>query len=85
MPKPESPFAIRLARLAGRLVLALAAITALALTFLAMIAFTDGAGSGLVAWSATLGTGVALAAGGAGTARGRRGSCRSCRWPSRRR
>ncbi|OSC71079.1 alpha/beta hydrolase [Streptomyces sp. WA6-1-16] len=62
MPKPESPFAIRLARLTGRLVLALAAITALALAFLAVIALTDGAGSGLVAWSATLGTGVALAA-----------------------
>ncbi|PVC99112.1 alpha/beta hydrolase [Streptomyces sp. CS014] len=62
MPKPESPFAIRLARLAGRLALALAAVTALALGFLALIALTDGAGSGLVAWSATLGIGVALAA-----------------------
>ncbi|MGW8981348.1 alpha/beta fold hydrolase [Streptomyces parvus] len=61
MPKPESPFAIRLARLTGRLVLALAVVTTLALTFLALIALTDGAGSGLVAWSATLGTGVALA------------------------
>ncbi|WP_432110722.1 alpha/beta fold hydrolase [Streptomyces sp. YPW6] len=64
MPKPVPThlYAIRLARLTGRLALALAAITTLAFTFLAMIALTDGAASGLVAWSATLGTGVALAA-----------------------
>ncbi|QWQ45604.1 alpha/beta hydrolase [Streptomyces sp. YPW6] len=59
---PTHLYAIRLARLTGRLALALAAITTLAFTFLAMIALTDGAASGLVAWSATLGTGVALAA-----------------------
>ncbi|WP_432024094.1 alpha/beta fold hydrolase [Streptomyces parvus] len=60
-PVPVPQYAIRLARLTGRLTLALAAVTALALAFLTLIALTDGAGSGLVAWSAALGIGVALA------------------------
>ncbi|HZF87714.1 alpha/beta fold hydrolase [Streptomyces sp.] len=53
--------AIRLGRFTGRLLLALAAVAALVVVFLALIALTDGAGSGLAAWSMTLGAGTALA------------------------
>ncbi|MFJ4280556.1 alpha/beta fold hydrolase [Streptomyces massasporeus] len=52
---------IRLARVTGRLSLALAAAVALVVTFVALIALTDGAGSGLAAWSATLAVGAAFA------------------------
>ncbi|MFK0153740.1 alpha/beta fold hydrolase [Streptomyces sp. NPDC090493] len=52
--------AIRLVRFSGRLLLALAAVATLVVVFLALVAVTDGAGSGLAAWSATLGTGTAL-------------------------
>lgn len=77
--------AIRLVRFTGRLLLALAAVAMLVVVFLALIALTDGAGSGLAAWLTTLGVGAVLA-----MWRGRRrtwlgcGSCRSCRWLSRR-
>ncbi|GHH29682.1 alpha/beta fold hydrolase [Streptomyces lanatus] len=50
--------AIRLVRFTGRLLLALAAVTALVVVFLALIALTDGAGSGLAAWLTTLGVGA---------------------------
>ncbi|MGW1270200.1 alpha/beta fold hydrolase [Streptomyces sp. NPDC002491] len=53
--------AIRLVRFTGRLLLALAAVTALVVVFLALIALTDGAGSGLAAWFTTLGVGAVLA------------------------
>ncbi|MFF8595240.1 alpha/beta fold hydrolase [Streptomyces sp. NPDC015220] len=53
--------AIRLVRFTGRLLLALAAVTMLVVVFLALIAFTDGAGSGLAAWLTTLGVGAVLA------------------------
>ncbi|MEV5955330.1 alpha/beta fold hydrolase [Streptomyces sp. NPDC051987] len=53
--------AIRLVRLTGRLLLALAGIATLVVVFLALIALTDGAGSGLAAWSTTLGAGTVLA------------------------
>ncbi|MEV7466309.1 alpha/beta hydrolase [Streptomyces kronopolitis] len=53
--------AIRLVRFTGRLLLALAAVTTLVVVFLALIALTDGAGSGLAAWLTTLGVGAALA------------------------
>ncbi|MGW7063498.1 alpha/beta hydrolase [Streptomyces sp. NPDC054904] len=53
--------AIRLVRFIGRLLLALAAVAALVVAFLALIALTDGAGSGLAAWLTTLGTGTVLA------------------------
>ncbi|WP_109002063.1 alpha/beta fold hydrolase [Streptomyces rishiriensis] len=53
--------AIRFVRLAGRLLSALAAVTALVVVFLALITLTDGAASGLAAWSATLAAGAALA------------------------
>ncbi|MFG2638301.1 alpha/beta fold hydrolase [Streptomyces sp. NPDC048362] len=54
--------AIRLVRFAGRLLLlAMAAATALVVVFLALIALTDGAGSGLAAWLTTLGVGAVLA------------------------
>ncbi|QCD54141.1 alpha/beta hydrolase [Streptomyces hawaiiensis] len=52
---------IRLARFTGRLSLALAAVVALVVVFLALIALTDGTGSGLAAWSTTIGAGLALA------------------------
>ncbi|MFE3760781.1 alpha/beta fold hydrolase [Streptomyces sp. NPDC059104] len=65
--------AMRLVRSTGRLLLALAAVAMLALVFLALIALTDGAGSGLAAWSTTLGVGAALA-----TWRGRHRT-----WPAR--
>ncbi|BAU87060.1 hypothetical protein SLA_6191 [Streptomyces laurentii] len=39
----------------------LGAVAALAVAFLALIVLTDGAGSGLVAWAATLGVGAAFA------------------------
>ncbi|MFG2953114.1 alpha/beta hydrolase [Streptomyces sp. NPDC048291] len=50
------------ARFTARLLLALAAVVALLVVFLALLVVTDGAGSGLAAWSATLGiaTGAAL-------------------------
>ncbi|MGW7312020.1 alpha/beta fold hydrolase [Streptomyces sp. NPDC054865] len=53
--------AIRLRRLAGRLLLASAAVATLVVVFLALIALTDGAGSGLAAWLTTLGVGVVVA------------------------
>lgn len=53
--------AIRLVRFTGRLLLALAAVTTLVVVFLALIALTDGAGSGLPAWLTTLGVGAVLA------------------------
>ncbi|GAP45621.1 predicted protein [Streptomyces azureus] len=49
------PSVIRPVRLAGRLVLALAAIAGLVVLFLALIVLTDGAGSGIPAWLTTLG------------------------------
>ncbi|MDQ0930588.1 alpha/beta fold hydrolase [Streptomyces turgidiscabies] len=54
-------FAIRLARLTGRLVLALAAVAALIGVFLVLIVLTDGAGSGLGAWLPALGVGTVAA------------------------
>ncbi len=69
MPTP----AIRLARFTGRLLLALAAIATLVVVFLALIALTNGAGSGLAAWLTTLGAGAVLA-----MWRGRRRT-----WPAR--
>ncbi|WP_055524726.1 alpha/beta hydrolase [Streptomyces graminilatus] len=65
--------AIGLVRFTGRLLLALAAVAMLVVVFLALIALTDGAGSGLAAWLPTLGVGAALA-----MWRGRRRS-----WPTR--
>ncbi|MDC0770195.1 alpha/beta fold hydrolase [Streptomyces sp. HD] len=56
-----STFAIRLARSTGRLLLALAAVAALVVVFLALIVLTDGAGSGVGAWLAALGVGVVAA------------------------
>ncbi|MFF7791193.1 alpha/beta fold hydrolase [Streptomyces sp. NPDC007991] len=64
---------LRLARFTGRLLAALAAIATLVVAFLALIALTDGAGSGLAAWSVTLGAGTVLA-----LWRGRRRT-----WPAR--
>ncbi|MEU0218604.1 alpha/beta hydrolase [Streptomyces sp. NPDC006265] len=52
---------IRLARVTGRLSLALAAVVALVVAFVALIALTDGAGSGLAAWSTTLAAGSVVA------------------------
>ncbi|MFD4394322.1 hypothetical protein [Kitasatospora sp. NPDC058478] len=54
-------FAVRLARLGGWLLLALAAVVALAVLFLGLITLTDGAGSGLAAFVPTLAVGVAVA------------------------
>ncbi|MFD5433481.1 alpha/beta hydrolase [Kitasatospora sp. NPDC127067] len=54
-------FAVRLARLGGWLLLALAAVVASAVLFLGLIALTDGAGSGLAAFVPTLAVGVAVA------------------------
>jgi pimeloyl-ACP methyl ester carboxylesterase len=65
--------AIRLVRFTGRLLLALAAVAMLVVVFLALIALTDGAGSGLAAWLTTLGVGAVLA-----MWRGRRRT-----WPAR--
>ncbi|MET7781057.1 MULTISPECIES: alpha/beta fold hydrolase [Streptomyces] len=65
--------AIRLVRFTGRLLPALAAVATLVVAFLALIALTDGAGSGLAAWLTTLGVGAVLA-----TWRGRRRT-----WPAR--
>ncbi|AEW97358.1 MULTISPECIES: alpha/beta fold hydrolase [Streptomycetaceae] len=48
-------------RTAGRLLAALAAVVAVAVVFLASIVLTDGAGSGLVAWSVALGVAVVAA------------------------
>ncbi|MER6564194.1 alpha/beta hydrolase [Streptomyces sp. NPDC001027] len=53
--------AIRLVRFTGRSLSALAAVTTLVVVFLALIALTDGAGSGFAAWSTTLGVGAVLA------------------------
>ncbi|WUT01009.1 alpha/beta hydrolase [Streptomyces sp. NBC_00708] len=52
---------IRSVRFTGRLLLALVAVAALLIVFLASIALTDGAGSGVAAWLTTLGAGTALA------------------------
>ncbi|MGA5357193.1 alpha/beta fold hydrolase [Streptomyces purpurascens] len=54
-------FAIRLARITGRLLLALAAVATLVVVFLAALVLTDGAGSGLAAWLTALGIGAAAA------------------------
>ncbi|MGX1562059.1 alpha/beta fold hydrolase [Streptomyces sp. NPDC055506] len=62
-------FAIRLARLTGRLLLALAAVVALVAVFLVALVLTDGAGSGIGAWLAALGIGTVAA-----LWRGRRGT-----------
>lgn len=66
-------YAIRIARFTGRLLRALAAVAALVVVFLALIALTDGAGTGLVAWLTTMGVGAVLA-----LWRGRRRT-----WPAR--
>ncbi|MER6694175.1 alpha/beta hydrolase, partial [Streptomyces minutiscleroticus] len=66
-------YAIRPVRFITRLSLALAAVTALVVVFLVLIALTDGAGSGLAAWSTTFGVGTVLA-----MRRGRRHA-----WPAR--
>ncbi|MDX3312429.1 alpha/beta hydrolase [Streptomyces sp. NPDC054884] len=60
--------ALRPVRFTGRLLLNLLAVVALVVVFLALIALTDGAGSGLAAWATTLGAGTVLA-----LWRGRRG------------
>ncbi|MFJ8162320.1 alpha/beta fold hydrolase [Streptomyces sp. NPDC096136] len=73
VPVPASASALRPVRFTGRLLAALAAVATLVVVFLALIALTDGAGSGLAAWSATLGAGVVLA-----LWRGRRRT-----WPAR--
>ncbi|KOX03312.1 hypothetical protein ADK65_07035 [Streptomyces sp. NRRL B-1140] len=52
---------MRLARITGRLSMALAAVIALTVVFVALIALTNGAGWGLAAWSTTTGIGTALA------------------------
>lgn len=54
-------YAPRLVRFTGRLLQALAAVTLLVVVFLALIALTDGAGSGLAAWFSALGAGAVLA------------------------
>ncbi|OKK21849.1 hypothetical protein AMK16_00805 [Streptomyces sp. CB00455] len=46
-------------RLAGRILLALAAVAGLCVAFLALVVVTDGAGSGIAAWLATVGTATA--------------------------
>lgn len=66
-------FAIRLVRFTGRLLSALAAVATPVVVFLALIALTDGAGSGLAAWLTALGVGAVLA-----MWRGRRRT-----WPAR--
>ncbi|MEU3500757.1 alpha/beta fold hydrolase [Streptomyces hundungensis] len=55
------PSAIRPLRLVGRLLAATAAVVGLIAFFLALIVVTDGAGSGFVAWSATVGIAVVAA------------------------
>ncbi|MER6379585.1 alpha/beta hydrolase [Streptomyces sp. NPDC001250] len=68
-----STFALRLVRIAGRLLLTLTAVTASAVAFLLLIVVTNGAGSGLAAWLTT----VAVAAGAAlWWGRRRRGAAR---------
>ena len=54
-------FVIRLARLTGRLLLTLAAVTTLVVVFLVSIVLTDGAGSGFGAWGTAVGVGTAAA------------------------
>ncbi|MFJ9448597.1 alpha/beta fold hydrolase [Kitasatospora sp. NPDC101235] len=53
--------ALRLARFTGRLLLALGAVAGLVVVFLALIVLTNGAGSGLAAWSTTLGAATVAA------------------------
>jgi pimeloyl-ACP methyl ester carboxylesterase len=53
--------AIRLARLTGRLLRALAAVASLVAVFLVLVVLTDGAGSGLVAWLPAVGVGTLAA------------------------
>jgi pimeloyl-ACP methyl ester carboxylesterase len=55
------PSVLRLIRFAGRLLMAAAAVAGLVVVFLALIVLTDGAGSGLAAWAATLGVAIAAA------------------------
>ncbi|MFD0022437.1 alpha/beta fold hydrolase [Streptomyces sp. NPDC058382] len=57
MPAPV----IRLVRFTGRLALALLAVAGSVGVFLALLVLTDGAGSGLVAWSTALGVTAVLA------------------------
>ncbi|MFF9315742.1 alpha/beta hydrolase [Streptomyces sp. NPDC014748] len=52
---------IRPLRLVGRLLASAAAVVGLVALFLALIVATDGAGSGFLAWSVTLGAGLAAA------------------------
>lgn len=52
---------IRFVRLTGRLPAALANVVGLLVVFIALIALTNGAGSGLAAWLTTLGVGTVLA------------------------
>ncbi|MFF7188872.1 alpha/beta fold hydrolase [Streptomyces sp. NPDC008222] len=52
---------LRPVRIAGRLLSAAAAVVGLVVVFLALIVLTDGAGSGLVAWAATLGVAIVAA------------------------
>ena len=54
-------FVIRLARLTGRLLLTLAAVTTLVVVFLVSIVLTDGAGSGFGAWGTAVGVGTVAA------------------------
>ncbi|MGA5818095.1 alpha/beta hydrolase [Kitasatospora sp. NPDC094028] len=65
------PSVLRSLRLTGRLLAAAAAVVGLVALFLALIVATDGAGSGLAAWSAAVAVGV-----GAALWRGRRRSWR---------
>ncbi|MFD3612161.1 alpha/beta fold hydrolase [Streptomyces atroolivaceus] len=55
------PSVIRPLRLVGRMLAATAAVVGLVAFFLALIVATDGAGSGFVAWSATVGIAVSAA------------------------
>ncbi|UNZ19251.1 alpha/beta hydrolase [Streptomyces sp. 891-h] len=57
MPPPV----LRLVRSIGRVLSALATLVTLVVVFLALIALTDGAGSGLAAWGTTLGAGTLFA------------------------
>ncbi|WP_269859240.1 alpha/beta fold hydrolase [Streptomyces sp. RPT161] len=55
------PSAIRAVRFSGRLPSAAAAVVGLIAVFLTLIVLTDGAGSGLTAWAATLGAAIVAA------------------------